>query len=78
MATSSPAMCCNRASLSYDTDTYSVTLFASNIFDKYAVSSVDNDRSRVGINDGITVRYYRQTVISSAHLRHRRALQVLT
>jgi outer membrane receptor protein involved in Fe transport len=54
----------NRASLSYETDLYSVTLFADNIFDEYAVASVANDLSRVGINDGAVVRYFRQAVIN--------------
>jgi outer membrane receptor protein involved in Fe transport len=54
----------NRASLSYETDKYSIGLFSNNIFDKYAVVSVGQDRSRIGINDGVVVRYYRQTVMS--------------
>lgn len=59
-----PSYVLHRASLTYDTDVYSVTLFANNIFDKYAIAAVDNDRSRIGVNDGVAVRYYRQTVIS--------------
>jgi len=59
-----PGYVLHRASLTYETDTYSVTLFANNIFDEYAVAAVDNDRSRIGVNDGVAVRYYRQTVIS--------------
>ncbi len=59
-----PGYLLNRASLSYETDVYSVTLFADNIFDKYAVASVANDLSRVGVNDGVAVRYYRQAVIN--------------
>jgi outer membrane receptor protein involved in Fe transport len=54
----------HRATLSYDTDRYSVSLFANNIFDKYAVVSVGNDRSRVGVNDGVAVRYYGQSVLT--------------
>jgi outer membrane receptor protein involved in Fe transport len=54
----------NNASLTYETDQFSIGLFASNIFDKYAVVSVANDRSRIGVNDGVAVRYYRQTVLS--------------
>jgi len=52
------------ASLSYETDKYSVGLFANNIFDKYAVVSVDQDRSRIGVNDGIAVRYYKQALLN--------------
>lgn len=59
-----PGYVLHRASLSYETDRYSLTLFANNIFDKYAVASVSNDRSRVGINDGVLLRYYKQTVIN--------------
>lgn len=54
----------HRASLTYDTDKYSVGLFGTNIFDKYAVVSVGGDRSRIGVNDGVTVRYYTQAVMS--------------
>jgi outer membrane receptor protein involved in Fe transport len=59
-----PGFVLHRATLSYEVDDYVVSLFANNIFDKYAVVSVANDRSRVGINDGIAVRYYRQAVIN--------------
>lgn len=59
-----PGYVLHRASLTYETDKYSIGLFANNIFDKYAVVSVDNDRSRIGVNDGIAVRYYRQSVAS--------------
>lgn len=59
-----PSYVLHRASLTYDADPFSLTLFANNIFDKYAVAAADNDRSRVGVNDGIAVRYYRQTVIN--------------
>lgn len=59
-----PGYVLHRASLTYETDRYSFTLFANNIFDKYAVAAVDNDRSRIGVNDGVAVRYYRQTVIN--------------
>jgi outer membrane receptor protein involved in Fe transport len=54
----------NRASLTYDTSKYSVSLFGTNIFDKYAVVSVGNDRSRIGVNDGVVVRFYQQAVMN--------------
>jgi hypothetical protein len=54
----------HRASLAYETDQYSFGVFANNIFDKYAVASVANDRSRVGLNDGVLLRYYQKTVIN--------------
>ncbi|MDF8331745.1 TonB-dependent receptor [Novosphingobium cyanobacteriorum] len=59
-----PGYVLHRASLAYETDRFTVGLFANNIFDKYAVASVANDRSRVGINDGVVLRYYRKTVIN--------------
>ncbi len=59
-----PGYVLHRASLAYETKQYTLALFANNIFDKYAVSSVANDRSRVGINDGVVLRYYKQTVIN--------------
>ncbi|MET1755895.1 TonB-dependent receptor [Novosphingobium sp. RD2P27] len=59
-----PGYVLNRATLSYETDFYTVSVFANNIFDKYAVVSVGQDRSRIGINDGIASRYYRQAVLN--------------
>ncbi|MXP25804.1 TonB-dependent receptor [Altererythrobacter indicus] len=59
-----PGYTTHRASLTYDWDDFSLTLFANNIFDKYAVVSVANDRSRIGVNDGVAVRYYRQAVLN--------------
>ena len=45
-----PGYTLHRASLTYEMDSYSVSLFANNIFDKYAVVSVANDRSRIGVS----------------------------
>lgn len=59
-----PSYVLHRASLTYETERYSVGLFVNNIFDKYAVASVANDRSRVGTNDDVRLRYYKQTVIN--------------
>lgn len=59
-----PGYVLHRASLAFEADRYSVALFANNIFDKYAVASVANDRSRVGLNDGVLLRYYKRTVIN--------------
>jgi outer membrane receptor protein involved in Fe transport len=59
-----PGFVLHRASVSYETDNYTLSLFANNIFDKYAVTAVANDRSRIGVNDGVAVRYYRQAVIN--------------
>lgn len=59
-----PGYTVHRASLTYDTGTYSLSLFANNIFDKYAVVSTANDLSQTGYNDGILLRYYRQAVLN--------------
>lgn len=59
-----PGFVLHRASFAYETDKYSVSLFANNIFNKFAVASVSNDRSRVGLNDGVLLRYYRRNVIN--------------
>jgi outer membrane receptor protein involved in Fe transport len=59
-----PSYVLHRATLSYETDKYTLSLFANNIFDKFAIVSVGQDRSRIGVNDGIAVRYYRQTVLN--------------
>ena len=47
----------------YDGD-YRIRLFVDNIFDKYAVTGIANDRSVRTINDGIVVRYYGQSVLT--------------
>jgi iron complex outermembrane receptor protein len=63
-ATKIPGYVTHRASLTYQTDKYELTLFADNLLDKYAVTSIGNDRSRIGINDGVAVRYYSQSVLT--------------
>lgn len=57
-----PGYVMHRASLTYEREKYSVSLFATNIFDKFAVVSVSNDRSRVGLNDGVALRYYQHAI----------------
>lgn len=59
-----PSYVLHRATLAYETDKYTVSLFANNIFNKYAVVSVGQDRSRIGVNDGVAVRFYQQTVLN--------------
>lgn len=53
-----------RASIGYRRDKYEVRIYADNLFNKYAVSSVGEDRSRRIINDGIVSRYYSNAVIA--------------
>ena len=59
-----PSFVTHRATIGYETDVFSVNLFADNIFDNYAVVSVANDRSRIGLNDGVQLRYYRNVVLN--------------
>ncbi|WP_298194200.1 TonB-dependent receptor [Novosphingobium sp.] len=54
----------HRASLSWQNDTFTFGLYANNIFNKYAVTAISNDRSRIGVNDGVRLRYFRRTVIT--------------
>ncbi|MBO9576600.1 MAG: TonB-dependent receptor [Sphingobium sp.] len=61
-----PGYLLNRASVGYkfkDHD-FQVNLYVDNIFDKYAVTGVSNDRANRIINDGIVSRYYQQSVLT--------------
>ncbi|MCX7283180.1 MAG: TonB-dependent receptor [Novosphingobium sp.] len=53
----------SRASIGYRRDKYEVRIYADNLFNQYAISSVGEDRSRRIINDGIVSRYYSNSVI---------------
>lgn len=53
-----------RASIGYRRDKYEVRIYADNLFNTYAISSVGEDRSRRIINDGIVSRYYSNSVIA--------------
>ncbi len=72
-----PGYITHRASLTYRTKRYDVTLFADNIFDKYAVTSIGNDQSSLnrirdgtrdgglgGPDDGVVERFYSQSVLT--------------
>jgi iron complex outermembrane receptor protein len=57
----------NRASLTYRTKRYDFSLYALNMFDVYAVSSVGNDFSKIGaLNQdyGISRRFYSYSVVT--------------
>jgi outer membrane receptor protein involved in Fe transport len=54
----------HRASLTYKTKEWEVRVYADNIFDKYAVVSINKDRSQQIANDGIASRYYTHGVAS--------------
>lgn len=58
-----PSYVMHRANVTYKTDKYEVSLFANNIFDKYAITGISNDLTRYGlVNDGVISRYYAQSV----------------
>ncbi|HQS96542.1 MAG: TonB-dependent receptor [Novosphingobium sp. 17-62-19] len=60
-----PAYTTHRASVAYALDeTLEFRVYADNIFDKFAVVSVSNDRSRRIVNDGVVSRYYSNAVLS--------------
>ncbi len=58
-----PSYTTHRASLTYEWDDYSVSLWGNNIFNKFAISSVNQNLSQTGLNDGVVLRYYRQVPI---------------
>ncbi|MET0376207.1 MAG: TonB-dependent receptor, partial [Rhizorhabdus sp.] len=53
-----PSFVTHRATLTYQTERYDLSLFANNIFDKYAVTAVGNTFAQTGVNDGVALRYY--------------------
>ncbi len=58
-----PGYVMNRASVTYKTPVFELSLFANNIFNKYAITGVSNDLSRFGfVNGGVISRYYAQSV----------------
>ena len=60
-----PAYWLSRASVTYRTDKYDIGIFADNIFDTYAVTSVSNDLSSLGLSrTGVTERFYAQSVLT--------------
>jgi len=60
-----PAYTTHRASISYHAPSYDVSLFADNIFDKYAITSISNDRSSFNqVRTDVVERYYAQGVLT--------------
>lgn len=60
-----PGYTMSRASITYRTKAYELGLFADNIFDTYAVTSVANDLSSYNLSrTGVTERFYAQTVLT--------------
>ena len=59
-----PAYSVSQASIAYVTGDWRLSLFATNLFDKYAVTSIGRDRSRTFINDGVASRWFSQNVLT--------------
>lgn len=59
-----PSFVTHRATLTYQTDNYDLSLFANNIFDKYAVTALSNSRIENGVNDGVALRFFNQAVLT--------------
>lgn len=62
-----PSYILNRASLTYHTKKYEFSLYALNIFNEYAISSVGNDFSKIGVLNqdyGISRRFYSYSVVT--------------
>ncbi|WP_156677762.1 TonB-dependent receptor [Sphingomonas profundi] len=59
-----PSFVTHRATLTYQTEKYDFSLFANNIFDKYAVTAIGNSQIEVGVNDGVALRYYNKSVLT--------------
>ena len=58
-----PSYVMHRAAVTYSTDVWEISMFANNIFDKYAITGVSNDLTRRGqINDDIIYRGYARSV----------------
>jgi iron complex outermembrane receptor protein len=53
----------SKASVGVSKDNWQASLFADNLFDKYAVISVSNDTSDIGSISGVTKRYYAYGVL---------------
>jgi iron complex outermembrane receptor protein len=60
-----PGYSISRVSITYRTPKYDLGVFADNVFDKYAVTSVSNDTSGLNLSrDGVIERYYAQSVLT--------------
>jgi outer membrane receptor protein involved in Fe transport len=58
-----PGFLLNRASIMFRTEQLDFGLYATNIFDAYAITGVGQDLTRRNIiNDGVVARYYTRTM----------------
>lgn len=53
-----PGYSTSRASITYKTAAFDISVFANNVFDKYATTSVGNDYTLARSNDGVLIRSY--------------------
>jgi outer membrane receptor protein involved in Fe transport len=53
----------SKASVGVTKNNWDLTLFADNLFDKYAVVAINNDTSDIGSISGVTKRYYSKAVL---------------
>ena len=58
-----PGYSTSRTSVTYKTPQLDITLFANNVFNKYATVSVSNDYTLARQNDGVIIRSYGYGVI---------------
>ncbi len=64
-----PGYVTHRASITYRTDRFDIGVFGDNLFDKYAVTSVSNDRSSFNqVRTGVVERYYSYNVLTPRRL----------
>ncbi len=60
-----PGYITHRVSVTYHNDRFEISLFADNIFDKYAVTAISNDISSFNqVRSGVTERYYASGVLT--------------
>jgi len=60
-----PSYVTHRATVTYHAPMYDVSLFADNIFDKYAITSISNDVSSYNqTRTGVVERYYAQGILT--------------
>jgi outer membrane receptor protein involved in Fe transport len=60
-----PGYSMSRASVTYRTTNYDIGIFADNIFNTYAVTSVSNDLSSLNLSrTGVTERFYAQSILT--------------
>ncbi|MEH3036241.1 MAG: TonB-dependent receptor [Sphingomonas adhaesiva] len=60
-----PGYVTHRAAITYRTDRFDIGVFGDNLFDKYAITSISNDRSSFNqTRTGVIERYYAQGVLT--------------